>query len=273
MRPADVAAVVLAAGRGRRLRPLTDVAPKPLCPVANVPLIDLAFDEVVGLLGPRSADRFAVNTHHLAEAVVAHVGDTVHVSREEPVALGTAGAVGHLGTWLDGRPVLVRNGDVWRSSGVPEDFVTSWDGQRPRLLVTRDPARADFAGGWRFAGLSLIAGAEAARLPAVPAGLYETLWADAERDGRLDLVATDAAFIDCGTPGDYLAANLAAIDGVTLVGDGGTVHGRATASVVGAGAVVDGVVESSVVWPSGVVGRAERLSRVIRVGADLTVPG
>jgi hypothetical protein len=63
-------------------------------------------------------------------------------------------------------------------------------------------------------------------------------------------------YFDCGTPADYLAANLEASGG---------------RSVVGAGARVDGELVRSVVWPGGVVHRGERLVESIRVGETLTV--
>src|SRR4051812_32998597 len=151
MRPADLAALVLAAGAGRRLQPLTDLRPKPLCPVNNVPLIEFAFAEVESLVGPSSPSRVAVNAHHLADQIETWVGDRAHLSRESPVALGTAGAIGKLRDWIGGRAVLIRNADVWRGGGVPASFVQQWDGVRPRLLVVRDEERADFAGGYRFA--------------------------------------------------------------------------------------------------------------------------
>src|SRR3954453_8588662 len=78
---AELAAVVLAAGEGRRLRPLTALRPKPLCPVANVPLIELAFAEITRLLGPLVADRIAVNAHHLADQVIDWVDGRAYVSR------------------------------------------------------------------------------------------------------------------------------------------------------------------------------------------------
>src|SRR2546423_887966 len=152
---ADVAALVLAAGAGTRLRPLTTIRPKPLCPVDNVPLIDLALQEVTALLGLVGPDRLAVNANHLAEQIVGHIGDRATLSVERPVALGTAGAIGRLRDWVDGRAILVRNTDVWRSEAVPQAFLDDWDRLRPRLLVFADEARADFAGGWRHAGLSL----------------------------------------------------------------------------------------------------------------------
>src|SRR4051812_38762975 len=85
----DVAGIVLAAGAGRRLRPLTTIRPKPLCPVANVPLIELAFGEVGQLVGDIAPVRVAVNVHHLADQVIEWVGPRAYISREEPVALGT----------------------------------------------------------------------------------------------------------------------------------------------------------------------------------------
>jgi NDP-sugar pyrophosphorylase family protein len=225
--------------------------------VANVPLIRLAFDELGTLFGTPIPDRFAVNAHHLAEQVVEWVGGRAHVSVEQPVALGTAGAIGALREWLAGRSVLIRNTDVWRGEAVPSSFVDDWDGVRPRLLVVPDEQRADFAGGWRYAGLSLLPAAIAQAIEPQPSGLYEVVWRDAEQRGQLDLVQSDANFIDCGTPTNYLRANLAASGG---------------ASVVGAGAVVDGELVRSVVWPHGVVRRGEKLVECIRVGNDVTVP-
>lgn len=239
-----LAAVVLAAGRGERLRPLTDLRPKPLCPVDNVPLLATALDTALAL-----TPDVAVNAHHLAAQVEAFVGGRAHLSYE-PVALGTAGALGNLRPWLDGRDVLVLNGDAWRPGSLAS-FVDGWDGERVRLLVVRDPARGDF-GEWRFAGASLHPWPVVADLPAEPAGLYEVVWSRAD----CELVPWDGPFVDCGTVGDYLAANMAASGG---------------APVVGEGAVVAGELVRSVVWPGGVVRAGERLVDSVRVGADLTV--
>jgi NDP-sugar pyrophosphorylase family protein len=257
MSTSELAAVVLAAGEGRRLRPLTSIRPKPLCPVNNVPLIASAFVELETLLGPMAADRIAVNAHHLADHVVSWVGTRAHVSREDPTALGTAGAIGQLRDWLDGRAALIRNTDVWRGGGVGARFVAEWDGVRPRLLVVADEQRADFAGSWRFAGLSLLPWSLARDLAASPSGLYEEVWQQAERDGRLDLVPSAVAFIDCGTPSEYLRAN--------LIASGGE-------SVIGPGAHVEGEVVRCVVWSDGVVRRDEQLVECIRTGSDITVP-
>jgi NDP-sugar pyrophosphorylase family protein len=250
-----LAGVVLAAGAGTRLRPLTFVLPKALCPVNNVALVDHARAQVAPAA---DADRIAVNVHHGRALLESHLAarPDVHVSVEEPEALGTAGALGQLREWLDGRDVLLVNADAWREQGLGP-LLDGWDGERVRLLVTDDPARGDF-GRWRYAGAALLPWAEVRDLRAEPSGLYEVSWARLEAEGRLDLVPLDGVFIDCGTPTDYLAANLAASGG---------------ASVIGPGAVIEGEVERSVVWPGGVVARHERLANCIRVWDWMTVPG
>lgn len=194
----SLAALVLAAGRGSRLRPLTDATPKPLLEVGGRTLLDMALDRVAEVV-PLDPRHVAVNAHWLADQVVAHVGDRAHVSVEEPEALGTAGAVGRLKDWVDGRDLLVVNGDAWYASE-PDlaGFVAGWDRVRPRLLVVEDPERPDFEGRWRFAGASLLPGALAVGLPAEPTGLYELVWSQ----HPVDLVPADVEFIDCGTPDD-----------------------------------------------------------------------
>jgi CTP:molybdopterin cytidylyltransferase MocA len=239
-------AVILAAGRGVRLRPLTDIAPKPLCPVGNVPLLGRALDAAAEVTGD-----VAVNAHYLAEQVAAYVGDRAHVSYEaEP--LGTAGALGNLKPWIGGRDVLVLNGDAYRPGSL-RDFVEGWDGERVRLLVVRDPGRGDF-GEWRYAGAALHPWGAVAGLEAMPSGLYEAVW----RHTDPELVPWQGTFLDCGTVADYLRANM---------------HASGGAPVVGAGAVVEGELVRSVVWPKGVVRRGERLVDAVRVGTDVTVLG
>jgi bifunctional N-acetylglucosamine-1-phosphate-uridyltransferase/glucosamine-1-phosphate-acetyltransferase GlmU-like protein len=197
-----VAAVVLAAGRGERLRPLTDTVPKPLLRVGDTSLLDLALRRVATVVAV-TPDTVAVNAHWLADEIAAHVGTRVHLSREEPEALGTAGAIGRLRPWIAGRDVLVTNGDVWFDRDVDvTGLVAGYDGVRPRLLVVADADRPDFGGRWRFAGVSVLPWSWAQRLDPVPSGLYEQVWSRTE----VDLVPIDAVFIDCGTPEDLALA-------------------------------------------------------------------
>jgi len=76
-----LAAIVLAAGRGERLRPLTDETPKPLLEIGGTTLLDAALARVAAAV-PLSPRDVAVNAHWLAEQIVAAVGDRAHVSVE-----------------------------------------------------------------------------------------------------------------------------------------------------------------------------------------------
>lgn len=246
----DLAGVVLAAGAGTRLAPLTRLRPKALCPVAGVALLDRACDRLAPHVG-----EVAVNLHHGATQVAAHLdrrpGAPVHRSLELPVALGTAGALGALRPWLGGRPVLLTNADAWFGDELDlAGFVAGWDGERARLLCVHDPRRGDF-GPARYCGIALLPAAMVARLEPVPSGLYEVSWRHEEVAGRLDLVTTTARFVDCGTPADYLAANLAATGGASAIDP---------TARVGTGASV----EASVLWPEAEVAPGEVLHHAIR---------
>lgn len=271
----DVCAVVLAAGEGRRLRPLTEQRPKALCPVGNVPLLDLALSRVDVPV--------AVNASYLADQVVAHVGDRfrrgaagasgrrVHVSLEPDRPLGTSGALGKLRDWIAGRDVLVVNADAYLSPA-PPSLLEGWDGKTVRLLgVPTTPDDPYRFGPYKFAGMSLLPWVRVAQLEPQPAELVRTVWRPAEADGALEVVPYSGTFLDTGTPRDYLAANLhAAADGNLLHRDA-TVTGRCERAVVGAGAVVRGDLTRAVVWPGGRVAAGEHLVDAIRAGGGLTV--
>lgn len=241
---------MLAAGHGRRLRPLTLAYPKALCPVANVPLVDLALAHVEPLVAPGAV---AVNVHAGREQMEMHLAGRVHLAIEEPVALGTAGAVANLRPWLDGRPVLVVNADAWHRADLGP-MLAGWDGEEVRVLVAGESG----AGLQPANGIlgSLMPAPAVADLPQEPSGLWEVCWRARQATGRLEVVGSPAPFFDCGSPRDYLAANLAASGG---------------RSVVGEGAIVLGSLERSVVWPGGLVRRGEHLVDAIRVGDRMTV--
>jgi MurNAc alpha-1-phosphate uridylyltransferase len=248
----SLAAVVLAAGAGTRLAPLTSVRPKALCPVGDRVLVDHALDRVEAVVGA-GPERVAVNAHAHRGQLAAHVGGRAFFSVEEPEALGTAGAVANLRPWLDGRPALVVNGDAW-APGDLAPLVEGWDGERVRVLVASDPA-LPLGPATRVLG-SLLPPADVAALPDGVSGLTTVCWRPAEARGRLEQVGGPRPFVDCGRPVDYLAANLAASGGEPVVGEG---------------AEVAGTLVRSVVWPGGVVRRDEHLVDAVRVGDWLTV--
>lgn len=243
---AIVAGVVLAAGAGTRLRPLTLLRPKALCPVAGIPLVDraLARLEEAGLDA-------AVNLHHGRDQLEAHLEGRAHLSIEPERALGTSGGLARLADWLDGRGAVVLNADTVSAPDLGA-FVEEWDGSTTRLLLHGGgPLTPDS----RLVA-SLVPWSRIRELEPVVSGLYERVFVPARDTGELEVVAYDGLYVDCGTPADYLEANL------ELNG------GR---SVVGAGARVEGELEESVAWPGSVVHAGERLVRAIRADHRLTV--
>lgn len=200
--------MVLAAGLGTRLRPLTDSRPKALLPVAGVPLLDHA----LRALSP-STTHLAVNAHAHAEQVEEYVANTwpgVHVSVEQPEPLGTAGALGKLREWIAGRAVLVHNADAWHHADLRRCLVDGWDGERARLLVVDRGKNDDDFGPWRYTGVCLLPWPVVERLEPAPSGLYEVVFRDAHERGALDLVVYDGEWFDCGTIADYAKANAVA---------------------------------------------------------------
>jgi N-acetyl-alpha-D-muramate 1-phosphate uridylyltransferase len=272
-------AVVLAAGEGTRLRPLTLVRPKALCPVGNVPLLDraLARLDAIGLRGPATV---AVNASWLASQVTAHVAGRAHLSVENPGPLGTTGGVARLRHWIDGRPALVVNADAYLAGGGLQPLLDGWDGATVRLLGT--PAPAGSAGtfdGCRFAGASLLPWHrirdldQSTREPGARE-LVGAVWRPAEASGALEVIRHPGHFRDTGTPADYLAANLHAAGAGNLIAQGAVVTGDCHRAVIGAGATVHGRLTRAVVWPGAHVGPQEHLVdavRVVHAGTDLTV--
>lgn len=139
-------AMILAAGRGERMRPLTDTRPKPLLPVAGKPLIVHHIEHLAAC----GIDRLVINHAHLGGMIEAYLGDgsawgvEIHYSPEQR-ALETGGGIFQALSLLGEEPFLVINGDIW----------CDYDFARPRLkggmlahlvLVTNPPhhPRGDF---------------------------------------------------------------------------------------------------------------------------------
>jgi len=105
--------MILAAGYGTRLAPVTDHVPKPLLPVGGIPLLD----RIVSAFDVAGIDAIAVNTHHLGEQVAAHLAGRPDADRftvfAESEILGTGGALDGAREFLDRSPwFLLHNGDV-----------------------------------------------------------------------------------------------------------------------------------------------------------------
>ena len=107
-------AMILAAGRGERMRPLTDHLPKPLLPVAGKPLIVWHLEK----LAAAGITDIVINHAWLGKRIEEALGDgsafNVRIRYSpEPVALETAGGIATAGPLLGADPFLVINGDIW----------------------------------------------------------------------------------------------------------------------------------------------------------------
>lgn len=264
-----LAGVVLAAGAGRRLMPLSALMPKALCPVGNRALVDLSLDRLVPIV-----DELFVNAHHHGALVADHLDRVwqgrVRVSIEPDLALGTAGGIAHMRDWIDGRSIVVLNADAWSPDSLAP-LVAGWDGTTVRVMVN---GTGGFGPTAQIVA-STLPWSIVERLADRPTGLYETVWRQAHVAGELEVMSHEGTCIDCGTPADYLRANRIAVDlhGGSIIDEQAEVDAGATVSgsVIGAGARIRGVVVDSVVWPGQVVERGERLIRSIRAGTSVTV--
>jgi MurNAc alpha-1-phosphate uridylyltransferase len=140
-------AIVLAAGRGERMRPITDRIPKPLVPVAGKPLIDYHL-EALARAGVRDV---VINLSHLGAQIPAALGDgsrfglRIRYSDEGPVAFETGGGIFNALPLLGPEPFIVVNGDIWTDF----DFGTLAlePGAHAHLVMVPNPphvARGDF---------------------------------------------------------------------------------------------------------------------------------
>ena len=147
-------AMVLAAGRGLRMRPLTERLPKPLLPVAGRTLLDRALDG----LAAAGVVAAVVNTHHLADQIMRHVAERAHprvILSHEPELLETGGGVVKALAELAPGPFYVINSDsLWLDGGrgALERLAEAWDEQRMDvLLVLQEVERANgYAGAGDF---------------------------------------------------------------------------------------------------------------------------
>ena len=265
--------MVLAAGLGTRLRPLTDLVPKPLVPVGDRP----ALAHVLDRLGDAGAPRVVVNAHHGLEAMRRFVGARSGVALSpEADLLGTAGGVARAAELLGPGDVLVWNADILAEVD-PRAVVAAHAGPRDATLVVERRPRGegsvgvDASGavvrlraervaeeehGAEFLGVHVIGEALRRRLPDRGC-LVGDLYIPAMRWGAvLRAWEWGGGFFDIGRPDRYLAANLAwlAARGLSSwVAPGARVAPGVTLrqAVVGEGVSIGGTgaIERCVVWP------------------------
>ncbi len=222
-------AMVLAAGLGRRMRPLTDTMPKSLIPVSGKPLIDYALDR----LAASGIEKAVVNVHYFADQVEAHLQNysamDVTISDERGEVLETGGGLIKARDDLGTEPIFCTNTDaiLFDTPGTEacDKLTQVWDdGQMDALLLL---CRKDQASGFPGKGDFLVADDGALSWPdrngpANPDAMIFTglqiihprlfadygvekistvkFWQQAMEDGRLYGVAHDGFWMHVGDP-------------------------------------------------------------------------
>lgn len=284
----EIDAVLFAAGRGERLRPLSDRLPKPAVPVLDVPLGAWGLAALL-----RASERVAINLSHLPEAALtalapyAEEGE-LEVFLEPAEPFGTAGTL----RALEGRladEVAVWNGDLLaavdvgalrelhRAAGRPATLAVRRIDRGADLVVEGDRAVAFVdrrtdpeAAGIQFLGVAVLSGDARSLIPSEGAqGLGGAVIKPLAETGELAVMIHDGYALDVGTPHRYLQANLDVLDrrapsppapppGAidarrrSYLGSGASAapDSLGPGAIVLAGAVVEaGRIERSVVWP------------------------
>jgi N-acetyl-alpha-D-muramate 1-phosphate uridylyltransferase len=226
--PAEVprTAMVMAAGLGKRMRPLTATKPKPLIEVGGKPLLD----HVLERLRAAGVEKVVVNVHYLADALEAHLASREHglevvISDERDLLMETGGGLVRAAPLIDSDPFLALNSDNLWIDG-PADtlklLASQWDDTRMDALLLLVPlARAlnhsgmgdfhmDRSGRLRrrershvapfvFTGIQMIS---KRLLRDAPEGPFSTnlLWDRAIEEGRCFGAVHQGLWFDVGTP-------------------------------------------------------------------------
>jgi mannose-1-phosphate guanylyltransferase len=226
-----ISSLLLAAGRGTRLRPLTDRVAKPALPLLDIPLGAFGLAALL-----RDSPPVAVNVSHLpntvARALRELLGEGGFELLIEPEALGSGGTVGDLGGRVDKRLVTYNSDlladlsvaamiDAHKGAGAPAVVAVELveggadlevEGGRVASFIDRrdHPGR----GGARFLGAAVIERAALDLIPDKrPVGLAEALLRPLAERGELAVFVHDSYALDVGTPRAYLRASLDLVAG------------------------------------------------------------
>ena len=131
-------AMVLAAGLGKRMRPITDTIPKPLVKIAGKTLLDWGLDS----LAMAGVEKAVVNVHYLPDQIVAHAASrrapSIAISDERDGLLDSAGGIVRALPELGTDPFYIVNADTfWVDEGTPNltRLALAWDDARMDILI------------------------------------------------------------------------------------------------------------------------------------------
>ncbi len=299
-------AVILAAGLGTRMRPLTDKTAKPALPVLNEPLIVRTLRE----LKRAGVSEVMINLHHRPETIRAAIphgdlGLKIKYSRETAI-LGTGGALRKVRAWVGRDPLFVVNGDVifdfdllamvashrktnalatlaLKPNSNPAKYKPVLTDRTGRILSIRGRPAGRKGTFSLFASVHII---EPAILDRLPAGVSDTvgdLYIPLLLEGaHLQGVRQTGVWHDLGSPSGYLKAQTGLlakrgrkrsvlIDPSVRVGKGA----RVVRSVVGAGCVVEpsARIQGSVIWDGALVKSGANLKNCIVMSGTEVLKG
>lgn len=231
-------AMILAAGAGTRMRPITNTIPKPLVQVDHQTLLDRILDK----LAAAGIEEVIVNSYYLADILEAHIhqrlehtpAPSITISHENDV-LETGGGVAQALPLLGDEPFLVINGDVlWRDGTIPTltQIIQNWEDHLDALLLLHptDTAKGYDGKGdfdlssdnllirpeqfdhlpYVFAGISILHPRLFHDLPAPPFSLNILYWQNRTKDGtiyRFKGVEHQGEWLHIGTPEGLEMAN------------------------------------------------------------------
>ena len=280
--------LVLTAGLGTRLRPLTDILAKPALPVAGRPLVA----RILRSLAQQGVTDAVLNLSHLPETVTACAGDgaefglRVRYSWEQPV-LGSAGGPRHALPLLSAPRFVIVNGDTLTDVSI-RDVIAAHEasGAAVTMAVVPHPAPGRYGGVrvsddgriesftgrsdnpdtplWHYIGVQVVESHVFADLPDnEPAESVGGVYRDLVKRGMVAAHRSDAAFRDIGRPEDYIDTTLAVA----------REEGNTSTVVLEDGAMVDpgAKLDRVIVWSGSRIAAGARLTNCVVAGGN--VPG
>ncbi len=303
-------AMILAAGYGTRLRPVTYTLPKLMMPLCGRPIIAWAMDS---LLGGGIRD-FIVNLHHLPEPIERYLRERYAAEARfefsyEPEILGTGGGVRRVRKLLEqDREFFLVNGDTVQFP--PYDALRAARRNTLAALTLRHPPHGDrftpvyfddglvtgFGKGageaLMFSGAHLISTRLFEYLPDRPfSGIVDDVYQPLIDSGREQIagIVDEGLWFDIGTPRRYADASRTLldltvrgqltpargtrVDGDSLIDDTAFVNGTMTRSIAGKRSVVEGTLRDSVVWDDCRIAQGVVIeSCVVAHGVEIATP-
>jgi mannose-1-phosphate guanylyltransferase len=289
--------MILAAGLGTRLRPLTLRRPKTLVPVGNIAVID----RIISYLKVHGVTDLVINAHHYPEQLLRHVRDNrafgVRIeTRVEPEILGTGGGIRNTMDFWDRDPFIVINGDILTDIDLHLACEAHRRNQALATLVLHERApfnqveidrrmnileigEENAPGRLAFTGIHII---EPELLNFIPAGIYSNIidcYRRLIRSGRSikAYISENHYWRDIGTIDSYVQANRESLGkGAFLAGSGSRIDPSAHLfdwAVIGDGTVIQkgAEIRRSILWENVKVGPGLKVSRsIVTAGREVT---